>query len=382
MRSRTSMPERAGGQRTPSVAFNRRHFIVRGTGIALAAGSLPALLAACGDDDDEPAQAPARQAETQDGKAVVGDVVDFKLSSDDWEGAFGFVTLRLHAARFDGRDVYFIQTDTSDAGFASERKLVHAPKIAPMADAKLSGEIFLIDNQPAVVSSQPGSKDYTPAWRVRRASWTSDSRELGSVDDVRAAASSGDLNVEETEIVLNAPIVKWAGGELAVDGKLRDYLGDGQLVERPDTGRMQVKFKLHECFPGSRYIVTDHSIAPAAEMTHTVFAPRLQAKPLDAGATGRTNVFMNGFPGPGPMKHQPSVFDSDAGNPAWSPYWDHFAMEWRKGREPRVLREQPAVFSARDAGDLKEYPGVPDTKGEVFTVNCPVPVVAPATFKA
>jgi len=145
---------------------------------------------------------------------------------------------------------------------------------------------------------------------------------------------------------------------------------------------MEVKFKLHECFPGSRYIVTDHSIAPAAEGTHTVFAPALHAEPLDAGATGRTNVFMNGIPGPGPMKHQPSVFDSNAGDPQWSPYWDHYAMEWRNGREPRVLREQPAVFAARDAGDLTEHPGVPDTKGEVFTVNCPVPVVAPATFKA
>lgn len=383
MRSRPSMLEAEAGKETLPAMFDRRRFIVRGTGIALAAGSLPALLAACGDDDEgEQTGGPARRPAAKEGKSLVGDVMDFALKSDEWEGAFGFVVLRLHTARFDGKDVFFIQTDTSDAAFASERKLVHAPKIAPMADPKLSGELFLIDDQPAVVSSQPGSKDYTPAWRVRRASWTAESRKLDSVDDVRAAADAGDLEVEETEIVINAPIVKWADGELAVDRKLRDYLGDGQLVEPPDTGRMEVKFKLHECFPGSRYIVTDHSIAPAADMTHTVFAPALHAGPLDAKATGRTNVFMNGFPGPGPMKHQPSVFDSDAGDPEWSPYWDHFAMEWRKGRDPRVLRAQTEVFAARDARELKEYPGVPDTKGEVFTVNCPVPVVAPATFKA
>jgi len=382
MRIRPTVSEPAAGEGTAAWVLDRRRFIVRGAGFALAAGSLPALLAACGDDNDDSAGERARRPATKDGTALVGDVVDFALSSDDWEGAFGFVTLRLHAARFDGHDAFFIQTDTSDAAFARERKLVHAPRIAPMGNSKLSGEIFLIDDQPAVVSSQPGRKDYTPAWRVRRASWTSDSRKLDSVDDVRAAARAGDLDVDETDIVLNAPIVKWAGGELAVDARLRAYLGDGQLIERPDTSRMVVKFKLHECFPGSRYIVTDHSIAPAAEMTHTVFAPALHAKPLDAGATGRTNVFMNGIPGPGPMNHQPSVFDSNAGEPQWSPYWDHFAMEWRRGRDPRVLRRQPAVFSARDAGDLKEHPGVPDTKGEVFTVNCPVPVVAPATFKA
>jgi hypothetical protein len=167
-----------------------------------------------------------------------------------------------------------------------------------------------------------------------------------------------------------------------VDGKLRDYLGDGQLIERPDTERLEVMFKLHECFPGSRYIVTDHSIAPAADGTHTVYAPGLHDRPIDAGATGRTNVFMNGFRGPGPMKHQPSVFDSDAGEPQWSPYWDHYTMEWRNGREPRVLRRQQEVLAARDRRELREFPGVPDTKGEVFTVNCPVPVVAPATFRA
>jgi hypothetical protein len=38
------------------------------------------------------------------------------------------------------------------------------------------------------------------------------------------------------------------------------------------------------------------------------------------------------------------------------------------------------VNPLRDAGELTEFPGTPDTKGEVFTVNCPVPVTAPATF--
>lgn len=77
----------------------------------------------------------------------------------------------------------------------------------------------------------------------------------------------------------------------------------------------------------SRYIVTDHSIAPAAKMTRTAFAPRLHGRPRDAGATGRTNVFMNGVKGSGPMEAQPSVFDSDPGDPVWSPYWDHFTYQ-------------------------------------------------------
>src|SRR5215211_3043795 len=62
---------------------------------------------------------------------------------------------------------------------------------------------------------------------------------------------------------MNAASVKWPGGQIGVDRKLRAYLEGGQLIEPPDTRAGEVKFKLHECFPNARYIVTDHSIAPA-----------------------------------------------------------------------------------------------------------------------
>jgi hypothetical protein len=47
-----------------------------------------------------------------------------------------------------------------------------------------------------------------------------------------------------------------------------------------------------------------------------------------------------------------------------------------------VLRSQTEIHEAHDAGELEEFPGVPDTNGTVFTVNCPVPVLAPPTFQA
>ena len=162
--------------------------------------------------------------------------------------------------------------------------------------------------------------------------------------------------------------------------KRQAYLGKGQLLEEPDTTGGRVTFKLSECYPGNRYFVVDHSMAPMAEGTFTGFAPGLQVGPTKAGATGRTNVFMNGVKGTGPMGFQPSVFDFSAGDPAWSPYWDHYAYKWTDGATPKLLTNQAELFRARDAGDVEEFPGVPDTKGTVFTVNCPVPVLAPNTF--
>ncbi len=59
------------------------------------------------------------------------------------------------------------------------------------------------------------------------------------------------------------------------------------------------------------------------------------------------------------MGFQPSVFDSQAGSPDWSPYWDHMTYAWTDGAAPRVVRTEQQVQVARDAGDLDEFPGPP-----------------------
>jgi hypothetical protein len=378
------MHSKSGGAGV-AARIDRRQLLGRGTAVVAAAGALPALVAACGDDDGAGSGASGRTA-AADGQPIVGDVFDFALSSDEWEGAFGFVSMRLHRGLVEGRECWYIRTDTSDEGVARRERLVFAPKLAALASSRGTGQLYLVEGgvegQAALLSAAPGDAGYTPAWLVHRARWQGQPRQLASIAELERAEEAGEVRVERTRTVLNAPIVKAPTSQIGVDRRLRAYLEGGQLIEEPDTRGREVKFKLHECFPSARYIVCDHSIAPAAEMTRTLFSPGLHGAPRRAGATGRTNVFMNGIPGPGPMEHQPSVFDSDPGDPQWSPYWDHFAYEWLNGRKPRVLRTERQVHAARDAGELREHPGTPDTRGEVFTVNCPVPVTAPATFRA
>jgi hypothetical protein len=373
-----------------SRAVGRREFLAwasqRGLLLGVAGVSLPSLLAACG-GDEQPAQggggATPDTSAARRGKPIVGDVLDHALSSEEWSGAFGFVTLRLHRGAVDGKDVWFIRTDTSDKAYADRERLVWAPKLATLLRGNLAGDAYLVsgglDDQPMVLSSQPGRADYTPAWRLHRAAWKRQPRPLGSVAQVLAARRAGRLQVTRTDIVLNAAVVKWPSGAMPVDDERAEYLGPGQLLEAPDTSGMTVTFKLHECFPGVRYIVTDTSMAPMATGMHIAHSPRLQAA-SKAGATGRTNVFGNGVEGSGPMGFQPSVFDTQAGNPAWSPYWDHMTYTWKDGNSPRVLTTETEVHAARDAGELQEFRGSPDTKGALFVVNCQVPVLAPNTF--
>ncbi|GIU99153.1 MAG: hypothetical protein KatS3mg014_0769 [Actinomycetota bacterium] len=368
--------------------MDRRAFLgwmsSRGLALGFAGTALPTFLAAC---RDQPAvggtagatapSATARATSTVEGTPIVGDVLDFSLGPGDWEGAFGSVTLRLHRALVDGGEAYFIRTDASDEDFARTEGHVFVPRLSGLAPAGRTGDAYLLDDGSTILSSHPGLDDYTPAWQLHRVR-AGDVR-LRSADDVRRAASRGEIAVERTGIVVNWPVVKWPGGELLVDPDLKEYLGGGQLIEPPDTAGMTVTFKLHECFPEARYIVCDTSMPPMAEGMHIAASPGLADAP-SVGATGRVNVFMNGIPGTGPMGYQPSVFDAKAGEPSWSPYWDHFTYAWRDETSARVLRSQGEIEQARDGGELDEFPGTPDTGGQVFTVNCPVPVVAPNTF--
>jgi hypothetical protein len=359
-----------------------------GMTIGIAGAGLPTILAACSGGDDPVVSSPSAAASGSEppeveGTAIVGDVLDFALTSDEWAGAFGWVTFRMHEAVADGEPAYFIRTDASDEAYAAREQLVFVPKIAGLAAAGLTGDAWIVTGAeaPVVLSSVPGRKNYTPAWNLHEVTWKGSPGRLRSADDVAAAAQAGDLDVTGLGVVLNGPVVAWEGGEMPVDTQLTEYLGEGQLVSAPDTEALEVTFKLHECFPGSRYIVCDTSLAPMAEGMRIATSPEL-AGTTDAGATGRTNVFMGGVEGSGPMDGQPSVFDSSAGDAAWSPYWDHYTYVWAEDVAVEVLEDQDQVWAARDAGDLEEFPGTPDTDGTVFTVNCPVPVIAPNTFAA
>lgn len=370
--------------------LGRREFLTHtsrsGAGLALAAAGLPGLLAACGRDGNQtgapptapPGTAPARA------EALVGDVVDFALTSPDWTGPFGFVTLRLHRGFVNGEPVHFVRTDTSDQAYADRHRLVWAPKLRPLARTAGVGAAYEVPDepdQPVVLTTHPGMDGYTPAYRVHRVTWRGTPRELTSVAEIRAADADGQLRAQATDVVVNAAVVAWPSGQLPVDEERTAYLGGGQLLEAPDTAARTVTFKLHECYPDTRYIVVDTALEPMAEGMRVAHSPGL-ATATAAEATGRTNVFMNGISGPGPMGFQPSVFDSRAGEPDWSPYWDHLTYAWRDGAEPRLLTDERAIHTARDAGQLREFPGTPDTGGMTFTVNCPVPVIAPNSFAA
>ncbi len=315
---------------------------------------------------------------------LVGDVLGFALESDEWEGDFGWVKFRLHEGFFNGERAYFIRTDTSNPDFAEENRLVWVPLLAAaLGDPQANRPLYLFPNgaegQLPVLSTVPGQDDYTPAFSVHNVTFSGEARLLTSAAEVAEAQEAGEVTVEPLNIVVNYPLVKWPGGELTEDTEKREYLGTGPLIAPVDTGRMEVTFKLHQCFPGSRYIVTDTSAVPMAPMMSIAPSPASQLL-ADLGATDEIWVFGNGIAGSGVMGFQPAVFDNRAGDPTWSPFWNHFTITWSEDASPRILRTSAEIRAAEEAGEIQVWNGTPDTHPDGFVVNCPVPILARNTF--
>lgn len=55
------------------------------------------------------------------------------------------------------------------------------------------------------------------------------------------------------------------------------------------------------------------------------------------------------------------------------------SLATQEGNGARATEQD--VHAARDDGELEEFPGVPDTQGEIFVVNRSVPVLADNTFE-
>jgi len=317
---------------------------------------------------------------------LCGDVTAFSLDSNEWAGDFGFVEFRLHQALHDGQSAYYIRTDASEQEFATENGLVWVPLLnAATANENGTSQLYTFTDghaeQLPVISTVPSEDDYNPAWRLHNVTFNGESTLLDSEDAIREAEANGDVTVEASSIVVNFPVIKWTDGELQEDPDKVEALGGGPLVAPIDTSNMTATFKLHECYPGSRYIVTDTSAVPMAPMMS--IAPSGNTQILaELGATDEIWVFGNGLPGPGAMGQQPAVFDNQAGNPVWSPFWLHFTAVWEDESAAELITNSAQIRELEASGALTIYKGVPDMDQSMpaFVVNCPAPLKAANTY--
>lgn len=379
-------------------SLSRRRFLQ-----LTALGGSAAVLAACGSSDSEVDEPTATPEPVQDPTAtpepapeaaeeapeksedeinvIVGDVVDFILESDEWAAPYGSVTFKMHEVMHNSESAYLIRTDASDPTYAEEQGLVYVPLLNAAAAMDITNTLYVFsDGRPSVISMIPGDEGYSSLFAVKTITVDDSALTLDSAERVMAAVDDAAVSMDEANLFVNHPLIAWPGGGLSVDPDLDGPpLMNGQLFGEPDTVNMEVTMKLHQCYPGSRYIVTDAGMM-APMMNVSDASPTNQLKEL--GGTDEIWVFGNGIPGPGVMGFQPAVFDNKAGEAAWSPFWDHYTLVWADEANARLLTDSTQIREALDAGELEQFNGVPDSHPTGFVVNCPAPILAPNTFAA
>lgn len=130
----------------------------------------------------------------------------------------------------EGKEIYFVHTEASDAGVAEtltnmmKSPVMLVPSLANVPD-ELLGNVYVFTNgvegtgpfgfQADVFDNPPGTDGYTPLRRLNVIAWTDGvtARELTSAADVLAAEAASELTIEQPGVVINMPFVVWDGGK-------------------------------------------------------------------------------------------------------------------------------------------------------------------------
>jgi hypothetical protein len=130
----------------------------------------------------------------------------------------------------EGKEIYFVHTEASDAGVAEKltnmmkSPVVHVPTLANVPAESLAN-VYVFTNgvegsgpfgfQADVFDNPPGTDGYTPLRSLNVITWAegSTARELKSAAEVLEAETNGELGIEQPGVVINMPFVVWDGGQ-------------------------------------------------------------------------------------------------------------------------------------------------------------------------
>ena len=140
------------------------------------------------------------------------------------------VVLPAGMAYVDGREIYFVHTEASDADVAKlltdmmDSPVLHVPSLANAPEEALAN-VYVFDNglegmgpfgyQSDVFDNPPGTAGYSPLRRINVVTWAdpTQARELKSVAEIQAAEAAGEVTIAQPGVVVNMPFVVWDGGK-------------------------------------------------------------------------------------------------------------------------------------------------------------------------
>ncbi|MEK0319791.1 MAG: hypothetical protein QQN61_01685 [Nitrosopumilus sp.] len=299
----------------------------------------------------------------------------------------------LHQGYYDGGDVYFIITDSSDpkhAEIITENQgwqVELAPLLKNAPDAALS-KTYMFTNgiegdgvhgfQGEVFTSTPAQVEmYSALTSHVHVTWNegATSRVLDSDSVILEAAENEEITLTKVAVVLNMPQIIWPEGQMIVkeDKTLTDETpyGGGQILDI-DTEEMTVTFIAHRGWgPDGRtiyYIVTDATPSGPAKMMGVTSAPTSASLIANSAAVDLFQ-FKNGLKGTGPLGFQPGIAASAPGDANYSPMWRVFMIGWDNPEEAQLLETLDDMNAYKAAGLIDI--GIARPMDSDHIVNCP-----------
>ncbi len=299
----------------------------------------------------------------------------------------------MHMGYYDGQEVYFIITDSSDPTHADiiTESQGWQVELAPMlknAPAETLSRTYMFVNgipgdgvhqfQAEVFTSTPEQAEaYSPLTAHVHVVWNDDAkpRILDSETMIMDAEADGEVMLIELPVVINMPMIVWPGGQMPVkeDTALTDETpyGGAQVLEI-DTEEMTVTFVAHRGWgPDGRtiyYIVTDATPSGPADMMGVVNSPKTAGLIANSAAVDLFQ-FKNGLIGSGPLGFQPGIASSAPGDEQYSPMWRIYAAEWSMPQDARLLETIGDLNAYREAGMISIDIVRPMDSNHI--VNCP-----------
>lgn len=130
----------------------------------------------------------------------------------------------------EGKEIYFIHTEVSDAGLADlltkmmNSPVLHVPALANTPQ-ELTAIVYVFENglkgmgplgfQADVFDHPAGTAGYSPLRRVALVSWKNpaQARLLKSASEILSAEKAGEVTISQPGAVVNMPFVVWEGGK-------------------------------------------------------------------------------------------------------------------------------------------------------------------------
>ncbi len=130
----------------------------------------------------------------------------------------------------DGKEIFFVHTEASDADVAQlltdmmRSPVIHVPSLADVPIDSLA-DVYVFDNglkgmgpfgfQADVFNNPPGTDGYSPLRRVHVVTWAdpAKARLLTSEAEIMSAKEVGEVTIAQPGVVVNMPFVVWDGGQ-------------------------------------------------------------------------------------------------------------------------------------------------------------------------